>query len=227
MNQQTHPRNYQQPSGYSQQNYPQQRNYQPQANYQQSQYYIPPRKKHTFISIGLVLIILFGAVGLYFAIKPKLTNVLNDNTALNAAPAPDLQSASAIPRVEITTLKLCNNVDENFVCDENTQRIFKRGDMFYVYAEVSVTIPKIYNTSSISMNDGIKIVTEYGDIIYDNSAFSYIQKNFESGKINKFKINHEFASKQTDPARKEIIQYTITDTNSKQKTTKNVEYEMI
>ena len=72
MNQPTNPQRQQQPSGnpqaYRLQNYPQQRAYPTQ----EPQFYIPPQKKHNFIAIGLILIVIIGAVGLYFAIPRKI-----------------------------------------------------------------------------------------------------------------------------------------------------------
>jgi len=210
----------------------QQTQYPQTARYQQpnQEFYIPPRKKHTFISIGLIIIVLFGAAGLYFAIKPKLTGVLNDNTPENtaindAAPAPDLQAAAPIPRVEITSLKLCDAVDENFVCTENTDRVFKRGDTFYVYAEVFATSANINNIPTIQLKQELDIKNENGNIL--SSEAEDLTQVTDTNYTYILPLSKKITFTDEDPMGKGTITIGFTDKNTDLKTTKEIGYEII
>jgi hypothetical protein len=214
----------------------QQKTQEPRANNQQQGYnqksppqeiYIPPRKKHTLLSIGLILIVLFGAVGLYFAIKPKLTNVLDNtqrNTAFNAAP--EVQSATPTPRVEITALKLCDAVDENFVCTENTQRVFKRGDTFYVYAEVIANSKDNGDGPKIRLSDEVKIIYNDGKVLFEAKSESIIKETNEQKEYLLPLIITQIQTDDTDKIGKRNLVLIITEDNLNKKTIKNLEYEL-
>jgi hypothetical protein len=214
--------NQPQQRGYQQQGYAQNYPSQQRANQQDNQIYVPPQKKHTFIAMGLIIVVILGAIGLYFAIKPKLTSSLQDNGA-----SPELQAATPVsttPTIEITTLKLCDSVDENFVCKENTNRIFKRGDTFYVYAEVTATAKDNGDGAKVMLNQEIIMFDKENKIVMDSTE--EIIKNAESVGVLSFKVSTPLTTLLDATTGTKTISVVIQDKYITKESTKTIEFEL-
>lgn len=192
----------------------------------EQEYYIPPRKKHSLIAFGLILIVIIGAVGLYFAIKPKLESAMKSDAPTLAntdKKNAELQTAGQFAKVEITSLKLCDSVDANFVCTENKERVFKRGDSFYVYAEVIAS--GFRDGSNIMFTQELKITDE------NQKQLTYAKESLEKvnsqESVSKIPLKTKFTVTDDTKLGKQILIMTTIDTKTNQKTSKTIEYEIL
>jgi len=113
---------------------------------------IEPRKgKFVFIGIILMLLIIGLSVSWFLIIKPAMTG---EKAAAPVTPVTPMTLTTPIapvtptPKVAggnltITELKLCNNIDANWNCNENPTGTFKRGNSVWVYAKLTSFVTKI------------------------------------------------------------------------------------
>ena len=159
-----------------------------------------------------MIAVLIGAVGVYFLMKPRLDNLTN----------PELQSPTNV--FEMSELKICNSVDANFICDENKEKIIKRGDEFYIYAQV--TQNNIDGSKKTSWQEGMKITDNSGIVVYNNDNFGTLTPNLRYNGLNLVPLKILMDTKD-DNIGKTITHLTLLDLTTNQKITKIIEYKLI
>lgn len=191
---------------------------------QDSQIYIPPQKKHTFIAMSLIIIVIIGAIGLYFAIKPRLDSAMKsgeENTEQT------LEFLETEPKVEIMSLKLCDKVNEDFECIENTKRIFKKGDMFYVYTDVIANSADYEKGPAMRIVQEIKITNADGEEIFDQLDIGITKDTMDIGEyLLPISSDITIKDKLAENLGKYKLTVIITDENIRKETTKTIEYEV-
>ena len=190
------------------------------------------------LTTTFLLVIIIGAVGLYFAMKPKLLLSQEENAApVIDTPTPITGHATNQEMTAITTAKMnkvpegvviefsdlliCDYFDED-MCVENVDKKIKRGNTFYVYENVSTTNP---TTITQVFDVSLKIEDDNGDVVFEQKNFD----DFVVGKGNNVSIPVKVMlyTFKTDPLRKETATYTFQNKYTKEKIEKKVTYELI
>ncbi len=142
--------------------------------------------KFVFIGIIIILIIVGLSVSWFLIIKPAMTQEapVTPTTPVTTPAAPE---ENIIPgELKITEIKLCNNIDDNYVCDENVNGKFKKGSKIWIYAVVNgLSKLKVEGNLEISFIKNILTTGPDDNIAYNLSAQGirkdgFVEKNAEN-----------------------------------------------
>ena len=98
------------------------------------------------IAIIFVLIIIIS-LGIYVYVI---------NNKIQASQEISIEEVSV--NLQISDLKLCNNVDENFNCDENEDSVFKLGDRIFTLFDVNVQSYDVDNSLKIGFSENRLVI---------------------------------------------------------------------
>lgn len=217
-----------------QENNPYQQTY-PQYS-QQNEIYIPPERKPNFIAAGLIILVLFAAIGIYFAMKPKMMSLDEDLADYETfeSPTPEENTggvqdnatgknlAPANPELEITKVKLCRG-QISLRCEENAWRSFTKGDNFYLYSEISTGINY---EDYLTIKQGIKIIDENGNVIHNNPSYKYETIDTYDNTTNIIPLAISIPYDAVSTVGKHSLELTITNTYLGKETNKTITYEI-
>lgn len=187
------------------------------------------------LTTAFLLVIIIGAIGLYFAMKPKILASQIENPTPNkeiTAPITGNIANEAVTtyksnitidgvNIDFKEIKICSSFDED-KCIENPKNNIKRGDNFYVYEEIISNNP---STRTQVYEQSLKIEDDAGNIIYENKKYD----DFVIGHgINiTIPVKVLLYTFENDKARQEKVTFTFQNKYTREKIERIVTYELV
>lgn len=189
------------------------------------------------LTTAFLLVILIGAVGLYFAMKPRmLASQINEIAPNKEITSPITGAATNTGEpitlyksnlsvdgviIEFKDVKLCSSFEEE-VCVEAKDNKITRGDNFYVFEEIISTNP---NPRNQVYEQSLKIEDDEGNIVYENKKYD----DFVIGRgINiSIPVKVLLYTFENDKQRQEKVTFTFQNKYTREKIEKTITYELV
>jgi len=133
------------------------------------------------------------------------------------------------PKLKITELKLCNGVDENFYCYENTEDIFKRGENVYVYFIVdNIKAKNIGNSFKIGIFEDRYVYGPDNTLITElkSKKIVDIEREVDEGGLYNIPIKNELITSLSDEKGTYRVNILVRDKFSNQKDQKIINFRL-
>ena len=158
------------------------------------------------IAIIFVLIIIIS-LGIYVYVI---------NNKIQASQEISIEEVSV--NLQISDLKLCNNVDENFNCDENEDSVFKLGDRIFTLFDVNVQSYDVDNSLKIGFSENRLVIDPKEEIItnLEQEDIVVVERTVDKEGFYSIPVVNELISDQTDLEGTYTIVISIQDKFSEQ-----------
>ncbi len=158
------------------------------------------------IAIIFVLIIIIS-LGIYVYVI---------NNKIQASQEISIEEVSV--NLQISDLKLCNNVDENFNCDENEDSVFKLGDRIFTLFDVNVQSYDVDNSLKIGFSENRLVIDPKEEIItnLEQEDIVVVERTVDKEGFYSIPVINELISDQTDLEGTYTIVISIQDKFSEQ-----------
>lgn len=150
-------------------------------------------RKVIFAGIIAMLVIVAVAVGWFLIIKP----LVGEEERPQAEIPEEEEAPEAVEeKLEITELKLCDNIDENWVCDENVNKEFSTGDDVWLLVIIkNMGVYKTNNQYYVDLSEYVEVTDEKlnqitsltGELIHYNRLFAEMPEQI--------KLKNKFSTK--------------------------------